>query len=97
MGADKHVYANPLSPATCPILSLAMYLATIEICTAAADGKTAVHLFPGKEQGSRISSKLAKLLKGVVIPAVKRLCPPPQKRKRQQRDEQLTIGTIYRQ
>lgn len=27
---------------------------------------------------------------------MKRLCPPPQKRKRQQRDEQLTIGTIYR-
>ena len=30
------------------------------------------------------------------LPAVKRLCPPPQKRKRQQRDEQPSIGTIYR-
>ena len=46
----KHVYANPMMPEVCPVLALAMYLATHEN----EDGK----LFSGESQLSRYSQAL---------------------------------------
>lgn len=51
----RHVYANPLQPEICPILSLAMYFATYP----EVRGNV---LFPGRVQDDRFSKQLAKVL-----------------------------------
>ena len=54
----RHVYANPLDPAVCPILSLALYLATYP--PSSKDNETC--LFPGKSQYKRFAKYFEKLL-----------------------------------
>lgn len=54
-GEDKdyrHVYANPLNPAICPILALAIYL----LCLAPFSENSEGRLFPGSEQAKRFGN-----------------------------------------
>ena len=55
----KHVYANPLQPAVCPILAMAIYLFTFP-----ASGTLPLKLFPGGKQYDRFSKSLARALSG---------------------------------
>jgi hypothetical protein len=55
----RHVYSNPLDPAICPILSLAIYL----LCFP----PTGDALFPGTQQYARFSSNLKTLLSSATI------------------------------
>ncbi|KAF0704091.1 hypothetical protein AaE_015112 [Aphanomyces astaci] len=57
----KHVYANPMRPETCCILTLGIYLA----CNAQHDSG---NLFPGKSQRDRFGRSLCQLV-GVALPA----------------------------
>jgi len=54
----RHIYANPVSPSVCPILSLTLYLSACFNCPVAEDSK----LFPGKEQEDRFSKMLNRVL-----------------------------------
>ena len=78
--ATKHVcniFANPVTPEICPILSLGIYFAVNE-CNVAHDSSGSVQypqLFPGSQQSSRFSQFLKRTLASVVtrdgsLPAV---------------------------
>ena len=52
----RHIYANPVIPVICPILSLGIYLLCFPIQA------SAVHLFPGGNQEDRYSKVLRRML-----------------------------------
>ena len=54
----RHIYANPLMPEICPILSLAIYM----LCVPVALGTAA--LFPGSNQYDRYSKCLKRAVSG---------------------------------
>jgi hypothetical protein len=47
----RHLYANPLNPLVCPVLSLALYLSSCFNITQHSDG----YLFPGPKQAARFA------------------------------------------
>ena len=61
-GNTKHVYANPLEPAICPILAMAVYL----FCYA-RNGQNS-NLFPGEHASDRFNKVLLRMLN--VIPDI---------------------------
>jgi hypothetical protein len=55
-GNTKHVYANPLEPAICPVLAMAIYL----FCFA-RNGQNS-QLFPGEHASDRFNKVLLRLI-----------------------------------
>lgn len=51
----RHIYANPLMPAVCPILSLGVYLLCFSLT------ETSLALFPGSSQYARFGNRLNRL------------------------------------
>jgi len=50
---DRHIYANPLAPALCPVLALGIYFLVTELLPESEDGTVDSKLFPGSLQQAR--------------------------------------------
>jgi len=54
----RHLYANPLVPCICPVMSLTLYFSACFNCAVTIDG----YLFPGRDQEERFSKILQRIL-----------------------------------
>ena len=72
---EKHVFANPLNPAVCPILALAIYWAILE---PNATTDTAYPLvFPGRQQSARFGTHFRSILTKHSTPILRNLVTEP--------------------